>query len=85
MRFSLKGACACDIGRRSMSGDPVSSGCGCALTLLVLAVVVGEIAAWAFLVETGLVYWLAAGLMVWPVLAIVRSIRRHYPRRSDPA
>jgi hypothetical protein len=53
--------------------------------LLVLAVVVGEIAAWAFLVETGLVYWLAAGLMGWLVLAIVRSIRRHYPRRSDPA
>jgi hypothetical protein len=68
-----------------MPGDPVSSGCGCAFTLAVLAVGVSAIAAWAFLVETGLVYWLAAGLMTWLVLAIVRRIRRHCPRRSDPA
>jgi hypothetical protein len=68
-----------------MAGDPVSSGCGCALALVVLAVGVGAISAWAFLVETGLVYWLAAGLMVWLVLALVRRIRRHYPCRSDPA
>ena len=62
-----------------MSGDPVNGGCGCALTLLVFAVGVGAIAAWAFMVETGLVYWLAAGLMVWLVLAIVRRIRRQRP------
>jgi hypothetical protein len=59
-----------------MAGNALGSGCGCAFALLVLAVGVGAVTVWAFLVETRLIYWLAAGLMGWVMLMVVRSIGR---------
>ena len=61
----------------------MSSGCGCALTLVAFAVCIGVITVWAFLVETGLVYWLGAGLIAWVLLTIVGRIRRHWRSTTE--
>jgi hypothetical protein len=59
-----------------MSGDPVSTGCGCVLTLFVLAAGVAVVTVWVFLSESGLVYPLALGLALWVAVLVTKKVRR---------
>jgi hypothetical protein len=59
-----------------MPGDPLSAGCGCALTLAVIAVGVAIVTVSAYLNETGLVYPLALGLALWLTVSVARRVRR---------
>jgi hypothetical protein len=59
-----------------MLPDPIGAGCGCVLTLAVLAVGVAAVTVWAYLAEAGLVYPLALGLAAWLAFLVARRVRR---------
>jgi hypothetical protein len=59
-----------------MPGDPVTTGCGCVLTLAVLTAGVAVVTVWVFLNESGLVYPLALGLALWVAVLVTKKVRR---------
>jgi hypothetical protein len=59
-----------------MPGEPVTAGCGCALSLVVLAAGLAIVTVWAYLTESGLVYPLALGLAVWLAVVVAKRVLR---------
>lgn len=54
----------------------MSTGCGCTLTLLVFAAWMGGLTIWIALKETGLIYPVGAGLLLWLLLTGTRRLPR---------